>query len=86
MLRVFGENRSTQTCAGGGERRVKVFLLGLSEDVQMGEQKLRPFLFSLLLWLGRWCLVGVVVGDLVLQLIVGHEVQGSSLYLQLASA
>lgn len=50
----------------------------------MGEQELRRF--SLLLRLRRWCLVGVVVGDLVLQLIVGHEVQGGSLHLKLASA
>lgn len=40
----------------------------------------------LLLRLRRRRLVGVVVRDLVLQLVVGQQVQGGSLHLQLAAA
>lgn len=39
-----------------------------------------------LLRLGRGRLVGVVVGDLVLQLVVGQQVKGGALHLQLAPA
>lgn len=82
---VFGDHTSIQMWARRARRRSlfklggsKYFLLGLRGDLLMGGSRL--------LRLGRWCLIGIVVGDLVFQLIVGQEVQGSSLHLKLASA
>lgn len=42
--------------------------------------------WSGLLWLWHWCLIGVVVSNLVFQLIIRQEVQGTSLHLNRASA
>lgn len=61
---------------GGSQRKLEE-----SEEIELGRDD-----SSGLLWLWPGCLISIVVSNLVFQLIIGQEVQGTSLHLNWASA